>query len=338
VSTYYKIKLQKKTRLSPKPHLDKSLLEVDSLRVNYSTERTIVKAVDEVTFGVPSGEAFGLAGESGSGKSTIAQTVLKLLPTNAKIEAGRIIFDGAEILKMNDEEFRTKYRWKRISTVPQAAMNALTPVHRINRQIAEAITTHEHVNAAEALSRASELLEMVGIRKERGSDYPHQFSGGMKQRAVIAMALACNPSLLIADEPTTGLDVVTQAEILQLLEDLKSRLGLSIIFITHDLSILPNLCDKVGIMYMGKMVEQGDSNSLFINPTHPYTRALLASFPDIENSKERLRTMPDPIPPVREAQTGCRFSPRCEFRFDQCQKEPQPREIAEDHFVLCHLA
>ena len=272
--------------MSPQAELDEAMLKVDSLRVHYTTDKAVIKAVDGVTFAVHRGEAYGLAGESGSGKSTIAQTVLRLLPANSGIEGGKVTFEGIDILEISEEEYRKKLRWRRISTVPQAAMNALTPVYRISTQIAEAIMTHEQTRLEDSLSRAGDLLEMVGIPKDRGQDFPHQFSGGMKQRAMIAMALACNPSLLIADEPTTGLDVITQAEVLRLLKDLKSRLGLSLIFITHDLSILAGLCETIAIMYQGKIVEQASPESLFRDPTHPYTAKLLASYPDIENGRE----------------------------------------------------
>lgn len=275
--------------MSLPPKDGKPLLEVSSLRVCYRTGKATIDAVDDVDFSILRGEAFGLAGESGSGKSTVAQTILKLLPANAEIKSGEVIFDGKNILGMSEEEFRREFRWKRIATVPQAAMNALTPVHRISSQIVEAIVTHEQVDTEEAISRADRLLEMVGIPKDRGRDFPHQFSGGMKQRAVIAMALACNPRLLLADEPTTGLDVITQAEVLGLLRDLKSKLGLSLLFITHDISILPRLCDRVAVMYAGKIVEESSPESLFFNPTHPYTRKLLASLPDIEKRNDRHR-------------------------------------------------
>jgi len=327
-----------KSGLFPSSELDRILLKVESIGVNYTTERATIRAVDGVSFVVHRGEALGLAGESGSGKSTIAQTILRLLPANAGIEQGRIAFEGREILSMHEEEFRTQFRWKRISTVPQAAMNALTPVHRINRQIAEAITTHEGATLEQAILRAGSLLESVGISKDRGQSFPHQFSGGMKQRAVMAMALACDPGLLIADEPTTGLDVISQAEVLELLKELKRRRGLSLIFITHDLSILPDVCDKIAIMYAGKIVEQAESEVLFNSPAHPYTKALLASFPDIENSKERLTTIPDSEIPVQKIQTGCKFHPRCRLRIPKCiEQDPEVHKVKEGHFALCHL-
>lgn len=318
------------------PETSTSLLKIDSLSISYSTQRGAINAVDRVTFQVNSGEAFGLAGESGSGKSTIAQSILKLLPTNALVN-GKIIFENFDILHMKEEDFRTKLRWKRISTVPQAAMNALTPVLKINNQIMEAITAHERVSSEEALIRTENLLEMVNIPKERGKDYPHQFSGGMKQRAVMAMALACNPSLLIADEPTTGLDVITQAEVLDLLDSLKSKLGLSLIFITHDLSILYELCDKIAIMYAGRIVEQADSRSIFSNPIHPYTKALIDSYPDIEGEKNELTTISE-IKPKSDVRSDCSFYPRCENNIKEClEKEMEYHEVEKDHYVLCHL-
>ena len=275
--------------MSLPPEDDTPLLKIISLRVCYRAGKATIDAVDNIDFSILRGEAFGLAGESGSGKSTVAQTILKLLPANAEIKSGEVIFDGKNILRMSEEEFRREFRWKRIATVPQAAMNALTPVHRIRSQIVEAIVTHEQVDTDKAISRADRLLEMVAIPKDRARDFPHQFSGGMKQRAVIAMSLACNPRLLIADEPTTGLDVITQVEVLGLLKDLKSKLGLSLLFITHDISILPGLCDRVAIMHAGKIVEESSPELLFSNPTHPYTKALLESLPDIEKGNVRRR-------------------------------------------------
>jgi peptide/nickel transport system ATP-binding protein len=314
-----------------------SLLKIDSLSISYFTQLGSISAVDKVTFEVNSGEAFGLAGESGSGKSTIAQSVLKLLPTNAQVLNGKIRFEDFDILHMNEEEFRAKLRWKRISTVPQAAMNSLTPVHKINTQIIEAITAHEHVSSEEALTRTEKLLELVNIPKERGNDYPHQFSGGMKQRAVMAMALACNPKLLIADEPTTGLDVITQAEVLSLLNSLKSKLGLSLIFITHDLSILSELCDRIAIMYAGRIVEQADSRSIFSNPIHPYTKALIGSYPDIEGGKDELTIIPE-IKSKSDAGSDCSFYLKCEKSVEQCLEEKIAyHEVEKDHYVLCHL-
>jgi len=319
------------------PETSDSLLKIDSLSISYTTQRGSINAVDKVSFEVNNGEAFGLAGESGSGKSTIAQSILKLLPTNAQVLKGKILFEDFDILRMKEEEFRTKLRWKRISTVPQAAMNALTPIHKINKQIIEAITTHDRVSSEDAQTRTEKLLEMVNIPKERGKDYPHQFSGGMKQRAVMAMALACNPSLLIADEPTTGLDVITQAEVLRLLDSLKSKLGLSLIFITHDLSILSEICDKIAIMYAGRIVEQADSRSIFSNPIHPYTKALIGSYPDIENGKDKLTTISE-IKSDSDSGSDCSFYSKCEENIKQCLEEKlEYHEVEKDHYVLCHL-
>ncbi|TRO60384.1 ABC transporter ATP-binding protein [Candidatus Bathyarchaeota archaeon] len=319
------------------PETSDSLLKIDSLSISYTTQQDPISAVDKVTFEVNHGEAFGLAGESGSGKSTIAQSILKLLPTNAQVLNGKILFENFDILHMSEEKFRTKLRWKRISTVPQAAMNALTPVHKINKQIIEAITTHENISSEEALTRTEKLLETVNIPKERGKDYPHQFSGGMKQRAVMAMALACNPSLLIADEPTTGLDVITQAEVLSLLDSLKSKLGLSLIFITHDLSILSELCDRIAIMYAGRIVELADSRSIFSNPIHPYTKALIGSYPDIEGKKDDLIVIPEIIS-KSDSGSDCSFYLKCEENIKQClEKKIEYHEVEKDHYVLCHL-
>ncbi|MGQ9542570.1 MAG: ABC transporter ATP-binding protein [Candidatus Bathyarchaeia archaeon] len=313
------------------------VLKVDSLTVQYVTEKLPVRAVDDVTFTVNRGEAFGLAGDSGSGKSTVANAILRLLPSNAEILNGKIVFEGDDILNMDEENFRIKFRWRRIATVPQATMNSLTPVHRVQRQIVEAILTHERVKLKEAVDRAETLLESVGIPRSRARDYPHQLSGGMKQRVMIAMALACNPSLLIADEPTTGLDVITQVGVLNVLKTSKVRFNLSLILITHDLSILPGLCDRVAIMYAGRIMEEAPTQDLLSRPAHPYTRALLAAYPDIEAPRVRFRTATSLGSAGSGVEVGCPFYPRCEVRSKRCLEEnPKPREVEDGHICICH--
>jgi len=314
------------------------VLEVDSLTVRYLTGKSPVKAVDELTLTIDRGEAFGLAGESGSGKSTLANTILRILPSNAEILSGRILFEGEDILKIAEEDFRGRFRWRRIAIVPQATMNSLTPVHRVNRQIVEAILTHENISVKEAFERAEALLENVGIPKNRAGDYPHQFSGGMKQRAMIAMALACNPSLLIADEPTTGLDVITQADVLKVLEDSKKRFNLSLILITHDLSVISEHCDRVAVMYAGRIVEEAPTKVLLTRPAHPYTRALLEAYPDVEGPRVRLKPVPSPASTWHGADLGCPFYPRCDSRSRRClEEDPKLREVEDKHLCACHI-
>ncbi|MBS7620450.1 ABC transporter ATP-binding protein [Candidatus Bathyarchaeota archaeon] len=314
------------------------ILEVDSLTVRYVTERFPVMAVEGVTLAVGRGEAFGLAGESGSGKSTLANTILRILPSNAEILSGRILFEGEDILKIAEEEFRRRFRWRRIAIVPQATMNSLTPVHRVNRQIVEAILTHEDVTVKEAFERAEALLENVGIPRGRARDYPHQFSGGMKQRAMIAMALACNPSLLITDEPTTGLDVITQAEVLKVLEDSKKRFNLSLILITHDLAIISELCERVAVMYAGRIVEEAPTKRILTHPAHPYTKALLEAYPDIEGPRVKLKPVPSPGSTWQATGLGCPFYPRCDSRGERCSEEDPKLIVVEDkHLCACHI-
>ncbi len=315
-----------------------ALLEVDSLKVYFSTIRGYVKAVDGVSFTVKKGEAFGLAGESGCGKTTTALSILRLLPSNGEIKGGKILFDGMDIVTLDEETLRKEIRWKRISIVFQGAMNALNPVFTIGDQIMEAILAHEDVTKAKALARTKKLLELVGLSPMLVKRYPHELSGGMKQRVMIAMALACNPDLVIADEPTTALDVIVQAQILNLLKDLRKRLNLSIILISHDLSIIAELCDRVAIMYAGKIVETGTVYQIFKNPKHPYTRGLIQSFPNIRAPKSEFKSIPGAPPNLLHPPPGCRFHPRCPYTKQVCkEEEPEMVEVEPGHFVACHL-
>ncbi|MEM2780424.1 MAG: ABC transporter ATP-binding protein [Candidatus Bathyarchaeia archaeon] len=316
------------------------LLEVEKLKTYYETLRGYVKAVDGVNFSVDKQEALGLAGESGCGKTTVALSILRILPSNGKIIGGRIILDSIDITKLDEEEMRDKIRWKKVSIVFQGAMNALNPVYSVGDQIVEAIRLHEpEVSKKEALERAMKLFELVGIDPSRISGYPHEFSGGMRQRAMIAMALASNPSLLIADEPATALDVIVAAQVLRLLKELKNRLGLGMILITHDLSIIAELCEKTAIMYAGKVVEYGDVITIFKDPKHPYTQGLMSSFPSVR-AKERMRLVSIPgFPPnLLNPPKGCRFYPRCKFALEICRgEEPAFINIGKNHYVACHL-
>jgi len=317
-----------------------ALLEVKNLVTYYRTLRGSVKAVDGISFEVEKGEAMGLAGESGCGKTTVALSLLRLLPSSGKIVSGDIIFNGTNIVELDDDDVRDKIRWSGISLIFQGAMNALNPVYKIEDQISEAIRQHEPtVKRDNAKERAQKLFQMVGIEPKRISNYPHEFSGGMKQRACIAMALACNPDLLIADEPATALDVIIQAQILKLVKDLKKKLNLSLILITHDLSIIAETCDKVAIMYAGKIVEYGDISSIFEEPQHPYARGLIEAFPNINAPKTSMVSLSGFPPDLLSPPSGCRFHPRCRYAMEVCkQKEPLVSNIGGKlHKVACHL-
>jgi len=314
------------------------LLKVEDLKMYYETLRGFVKAVDDVSFEVRRGETLGLAGESGCGKTSVALTILRLLPSNGRVLGGRVIFDGENLLEMSDEEFRRKVRWKRISVIFQGAMNALLPVKRIGDQIAEPIILHERVSKEEALERAGKLLDLVGVGAERLDRYPHELSGGMKQRTMIAMALACNPDLIIADEPTTALDVITQAQVLKAIDELRHKLNLSMILISHDLATIADTCDRVAIMYAGKIVEYGDIVSVFKHTLHPYSQKLIAAFPSILGEKRPLSTIHGFPPDLLNPPPGCRFHPRCPYAKDKCRKEePKLVEARKEHYVACHL-
>ena len=315
------------------------LLKLQDLTTYYKIRRGYVKAAENVNFEVEKGEAMGLAGESGCGKTTVALSILRLLPPNGQIMRGKILFKGKDVAKMPESEVRKEIRWKGISLIFQGAMNALNPVYTIEYQIIEAIRTHEpNVSKSEAKKRVAKLFELVGVEPSRAKNYPHEFSGGMRQRAMIAMALACNPDLLIADEPGTALDVIVQAQILKLLKSLKDKLNLSVIMITHDLSLIAETCEKLTVMYAGNVVESGDVVSLFKKPLHPYTQDLIAAFPDIKEKKRKMESIPGSPPNLLEPPPGCRFHPRCKYAMDICRKEvPQLQEVSKNHLVACHL-
>jgi len=314
------------------------LLHVSDLKIYYYTYEGVVRAVDGVSFSIKRGEALGIAGESGCGKSTLAYGLLRIVPTPGKIVGGKVIFDGVDILQLSENEFKRSYRWKRISMVFQGAMNSLDPVKNIGKQIADVILTHEEgTSKSEAYRKATELLKLVGIDPARAKSYPHELSGGMKQRVVIAMALALNPDLLIADEPTTALDVVVQAQIINLLKDLKGKLRMSLILITHDLSIIAEIADKVAIMYAGKIVELGRMEDIYEDPKHPYTSKLLRSIPRLRG-KASLEWIPGQPPDLKNPPPGCRFHPRCPHAMDRCRREEPPViSLGRNRFVSCWL-
>jgi len=316
-----------------------SLLEVKDLTTYYKILRGYVRAVEGVTFNVKKREALGLAGESGCGKTTIALSLLRILPSNGMIAEGEIVLDGQSILKLNEDKMRKNVRWKKISLVFQGAMNAMNPVHQVGEQITESIRIHEpHVSKKEAHERAEKLFELVGIEPSRLSNYPFEFSGGMRQRAMIAMAIACNPQLLIADEPGTALDVIVQAQVMKLLSQLKDKLNMSMIMITHDLSLIADTCEKTAIMYAGHIVEFGDTVSVFKENLHPYTNGLISAFPSIEGEQMQIISIPGSPPDLLDPPSGCRFHPRCQYAMEICRKERPPLlDVGKDHFVACHL-
>ena len=314
-----------------------ALLRVENLKTYFSTKNGDVKAVDDVSFTLNYGEALGLVGESGCGKTTTALSIARLLPNEGRIEGGKVFFEDEDITKISDEAFRKK-RWKDISIIFQGAMNSLNPVMKVGDQIAEAIMLHEGLSSQDALKRAEELFELVELEADRIKNYPHEFSGGMKQRAMIAMALACNPKLVIGDEPTTALDVMVQAQILNLLEKLRKDRNMGMILITHDLSILGETCDKIAVMYAGKLVEFGTVEDIIENPQHPYTEKLLQAFPDIHGKRVMPNAIPGIPPNLINPPSGCRFHPRCPKAFEACRlSDPMIKRLNGEHFAACHL-
>jgi peptide/nickel transport system ATP-binding protein len=331
------------------------LLSVRHLSVEFLIPNgTSARAVEDVSFDVYPGQTLGLVGESGCGKTTTLMAVLRLLPASGRITAGEVLFQGVDLLRLDEREMR-QYRWKDIAIIFQGAMNALNPVMRVGDQIRESISLHHLMDRQEADKRVDELLEMVGIARTRRDQYPHQYSGGMRQRAMIAMALACNPSLLFADEPTTALDVMIQAQVLVLLKEIQDRLGLSIVMVTHDLGVVAEMCDSVVVMYGGKVAEYGSSDAVYNRPQHPYTQRLLEAFPDLNRPGEGLVSIPGSPPRLSALPPGCRFEPRCEVRLELCKTVP-PRlvdvtQFSEDpkgnqgsqgernprHMAACHL-
>jgi len=314
-----------------------ALLEVRDLSVRFETRSGAVHAVNGASFELDEGGAIGLAGESGCGKTTTALSIMRLLPPNGRIVGGSIIYRGRNLARLSELSLQ-KIRWKEISIVFQGAMNSLNPVQRVGTQIAEPIILHEGTSKAKAMERAEELLDLVGISRDRVNDYPHEFSGGMRQRVMIAMALACNPKLVIADEPATALDVMIQAQILELLERLRRELKLSMIFISHDLSVLAETCDQVAIMYAGKIVETGRTLEVFTDPKHPYTQGLLAAFPDVRGPRVMPAAIPGDVPSLISPPRGCVFHPRCKYAFPRCTEgEPALTDLGGGRRVACFL-
>jgi peptide/nickel transport system ATP-binding protein len=326
-------------------HVDTpTLLELRNLAIEYGVGDRLVRAVDGVDLAIQAGEIVGLAGESGSGKTTIANAAMQILRPPARVAGGSVLFQGEELLGKSPEQLR-RFRWRNVSMVFQSAMNALNPVMRVGDQFVDMMRAHERIDREHALARAGELLELVGIDRQRVRAYPHQLSGGMRQRVIIAMALALNPELIILDEPTTALDVVVQREILQQVDALKREFGFAVLFITHDLSLLLEFADRIAIMYAGEIVETAPAARLLTDAQHPYTQGLLRSFPPLTGPLTRLTGIPGSPPDLRDLPQGCRFHPRCPHCLPerpalyarQTAERPLLREIAPEHRVACHL-
>ncbi len=312
------------------------LLDIQDLTIHYVTDSGTVHAVENLNLQLGRGETLGFVGETGAGKTTTALGIMRLIPSPpGVVKSGKIIFDGQDLMNKNESEMRA-VRGGKIAMIFQDPMTSLNPVMTVDKQIAEMIKLHRNVSETESLKLAGDMLELVGIRRERMHDYPHQFSGGMKQRVVIAIALACDPGLLIADEPTTALDVTIQAQVLELMKKLKQQFDASMILITHDLGIVADICDKVAIMYAGRVVEYADKRALFSNPAHPYTIGLFNSVPDLDDDKDALNVIPGLMPDPMDLPTGCTFHPRCTLAIDECAKlKPEMAEVAPGHFAAC---
>ncbi len=319
------------------------LLEIKGLKTHFSTDDGMVHAVDGVDLYVDKGETLGIVGESGCGKSVTAMTVMKLLAMPpARIVAGQVLWQGRDLVPLTAKDME-KIRAKEIAMVFQEPMTSLNPVYSVGEQVAEVVRLHQGLNRKEALERAAEMFELVRIPNplRRLHDYPHQFSGGMRQRVMIAMALSCNPQLLIADEPTTALDVTIQAQILDLMNDLKSRLGMAVMLITHAMGVVAETAQRVVVMYAGKVIEEANVHDLFANPRHPYTQGLIRSIPRIDRDagqKQRLETIAGTVPRLINPKPGCRFAPRCKFAQPACLVEtPLLRDLGQGHKVACIL-
>ena len=314
------------------------LLEIENLRTHYQTEKGTVKAVDGISFSLGEDEVFGLAGESGCGKTTLIRTIMRLLPSSARVLADRLSFRGQDLLRLPDKEYREKILWKEISLVPQSAMASLNPVQRVGAQVVEAIAAHSSMNRKEALKRTEQLFEFVGLQAGLTKNYPHEFSGGMRQRAMIAMSLALNPSLIVMDEPTTGLDVLVQERILRKLAEIRTQVKKkkAILLITHDISVIAEMSDRIGIMYAGRLMETASALEVFNEPYHPYTLGLKNAFPTIKAPDKKLISIPGSPPNLIGDIKGCVFSPRCPFAIPECDvHRPEFREVKPRHFVAC---
>jgi len=317
--------------------MDHKLLEIRNLTVHYVVDKEVVEAVNEISLTVE-GDTIGLVGETGAGKTTTALSIMGLVPNPpGKVVSGEILLNGEDLLKMSNKEMR-KIRGKDLAMIFQDPMTSLNPVMTVGDQITEVIQLHEKISKTEAQKKACAMLELVGITGERYGEYPHQFSGGMKQRVIIAIALACNPKLLIADEPTTALDVTIQAQVLDLMRSLKETYGTAMILITHDLGVVAEVCDQVAIMYAGEIVEKGTLEDIYNSPRHPYTVGLFQSIPDLDVESERLNIIPGMMPDPANLPEGCNFCDRCSHADGRCVKPPPAVKVSDTHEVRCWLA
>ena len=319
--------------------MSENIIEIRDLVIEYRTDEAVIHAVNGINLNVKRGETLGLVGETGAGKTTIARAIMRILQTPpAKFCGGEILFDGEDIMAKSEKEMR-KIRGNKIAMIFQDPMTALNPIETVGFQIAEAVKLHNKCSKADAAKRACDMLEMVGIPAERYNEYPHQFSGGMKQRVVIAMALACNPELLLADEPTTALDVTIQAQVLDMIQDLKDKLGTSVVLITHDLGVVAEVCNSVAVAYAGEIVEYGTVEDIFDHTAHPYTVGLFGSLPKLDSNEPRLKPIMGLMPDPSNLPEGCSFCERCPHATEKCSaKKPEPVEVAPGHMVRCFLA
>lgn len=315
---------------------NQELFSVKDLCVEYTSGGEAIHAVNGVSFELAAGTTIGLVGETGAGKTSIARAILRILPDHAtRAVTGEVCFKGKKLLELPESEMRT-LRGKSISMIFQDPMTALNPVKTVVEQIAEGIGIHQSMNKRDSMQAAIKMLETVGISADRACEYPHQFSGGMKQRVVIAIALACNPELLIADEPTTALDVTIQAQVLDLMKDLQKKRGTSMIMITHDLGVVADVCDTVAVVYAGELVEYGTKEAVFDHPSHPYTKGLFGALPDLSKSVQRLSPVEGLPPDPRNLPSGCAFAPRCAYASDACrQTHEEMSRVGENHYVRC---
>jgi peptide/nickel transport system ATP-binding protein len=314
-----------------------ALLTVENLSVGYQTRKGFLKSVQGVSFALDQGQSLGIVGESGCGKTTVGMALMGLLPDNASVTDGKILFEDQDLLKMSKKEIR-QVRWKKIAMIFQAAMNALNPVHRVSEQISEAILAHNpEISEEAAMKQVESLFELVGIPLDRMRDYPHHYSGGMKQRAIIAMALACHPSLIIADEPTTALDVIVQSQILKAIKKFQKEFKISLIFISHDIAVVADVCDNIGIMFAGQLVEYGRIKEVFDAPMHPYTKSLLASYLTLDKEVVQFNSDMGETPDLINPAAGCRFCERCSIAEATCSlKAPEWVKISPTHKALCY--
>jgi peptide/nickel transport system ATP-binding protein len=318
--------------------LTEYVLRVEDLTMHYKTRAGDVSAVENVSFAMKKGEAMGLVGESGCGKTSVAASLLRLLPDNAKIKSGQVYLNGTELIGLSEEEMR-KVRWRRISMVFQAAMNSLNPVYTVGDQVIEALEAHNITSTnEEARQRVEELFRLVDLDPKMMEQYPHEYSGGMRQRAIIAMALACHPDLIVADEPTTALDVIVQDNLLREMTALQKKLGMSMIYISHDIAVIAEVSDRIGVMYAGRLIEYGSAEQIFKRPLHPYTHGLMSAFPSIVGPKRELAAMPGEPPDLINPPPGCRFHPRCPYAQDICKGEvPKFEDSGDEHLVACYF-